>query len=98
MITLPCVDYYKILGVSRSASKSEIKKAYRTLSKQYHPDSPTGDQEKFVKIAEAYEVLTDDEKKKIYDKYGEEGLKQGGGGGGGGGFGGFRDPFDIFSQ
>ena len=62
------------------------------MSKKYHPDSGTGDQEKFVKIAEAYEVLSDDEKRKIYDQYGEEGLKQNGQGGG------FRDPNDLFAM
>lgn len=87
-------DYYKILGIKRSATVKEIKKAYRTKSLQHHPDKG-GDAETFAEIARAYEVLSDEGTKEIYDMHGEEGLKQheqGGGGGGG-------DPFeDIFSQ
>jgi DnaJ-class molecular chaperone len=87
-------DYYGILGVGRSASDAEIKKAYKKLSMKYHPDkndSPNA-QDKFIEVANAYEVLIDKEKREIYDKFGEEGLKGGGGGGqpgGGGGFHGF---------
>ena len=80
-------DFYKILGVARGADDDEIKKAYRKMALKYHPDknkSP-GAEEKFKEIAEAYEILSDSKKKEIYDKYGEEGLKQGAGGGGGGG-------------
>ena len=87
-------DYYKILGIKRSATVKEIKKAYRMKSLEHHPDKG-GDAETFAEIARAYEVLSDEETKEIYDMHGEEGLKQheqGGGGGGG-------DPFeDIFSQ
>ncbi len=71
-------DYYEILGVPRNASKEEIKKAYRKLALKYHPDRNPGDkeaEEKFKEINEAYEVLSDDEKRKIYDLYGVEGLK-----------------------
>lgn len=88
-------DYYKILGINRSATVKEIKKAYRMKSLEHHPDKG-GDAETFAEIARAYEVLSDEETKGIYDMHGEEGLKQheqGRGGGGGG------DPFeDIFSQ
>ena len=79
-------DYYKILGVKRNASKHEIKKAFNKLSLKYHPDknkdNPEKAKEKFIKIANAYEVLSNDTKRKIYDQYGEEGVKaneQGGG-------------------
>ena len=90
-------DYFSLLGVSRNASSKEIKKAYRQMSLQYHPDKnkEEGAAEKFAEIARAYEVLSDEELKDIYERHGEEGLKrheQGGGGSGGGGF------EDIFSQ
>ncbi|KAF9933933.1 DnaJ- protein scj1 [Linnemannia zychae] len=90
-------DYYKILGVSRSATEKEIKKQYKVLSKKFHPDKNPGNKEaadKFVEVAAAYEVLSDKEKRSIYDRYGEEGLKQQQQQG----HGGFHDPFDIFSQ
>ena len=75
-------DYYKTLGVERGASDDDIKKAYRKMALKYHPDknkSP-GAEEKFKDIAEAYDVLSDSQKREIYDKYGEEGLKGGGSG------------------
>lgn len=91
-------DYYKVLGVSRSASPSQIKRAYRKLAVELHPDKNTNDPDatdKFANVNNAYEVLSDPDKRNIYDKYGEEGLKQQGAGGGGqrGG-----DPFDVFNS
>uniref|UniRef100_A0A182YEJ5 Uncharacterized protein n=1 Tax=Anopheles stephensi TaxID=30069 RepID=A0A182YEJ5_ANOST len=75
-------DFYKILGVSKSASDDEIKKAYRKLALKYHPDKNKSPQaeERFKEVAEAYEVLSDKKKRDIYDQYGEEGLKGGAGG------------------
>ena len=80
-------DYYKILGVARDANEQEIKKAYRKMALKYHPDknkSPNAE-EKFKEVSEAYDVLSDKNKREIYDKYGEEGLKAGAGGSSGGG-------------
>lgn len=65
-------DYYKILGVSRNASQDEIKKAYRKLAAKYHPDKPDGDEKKFKEMGEAYEVLSDPEKRKMYDQLGHD--------------------------
>uniref|UniRef100_A0A182WLG7 J domain-containing protein n=1 Tax=Anopheles minimus TaxID=112268 RepID=A0A182WLG7_9DIPT len=75
-------DFYKILGVAKSASDDEIKKAYRKLALKYHPDKNKAPQaeERFKEVAEAYEVLSDKKKRDIYDQYGEEGLKGGAGG------------------
>ncbi len=101
-------DYYEVLGVDRGASADELKKAYRKLAKKYHPDLNPGDkakeaEEKFKEASEAYEVLSDDQKRQRYDQFGHAGVDPnagyGGGGsgfGGFGGFGGFEDIFDMF--
>ena len=96
-------DYYQILGVERGADDATIKKAYRKLAMKYHPDRNPDDkeaEEKFKEIGEAYEVLSDADKRAAYDRMGHEAFKNGGmgGPGGGGGFGGFTDPMDIFAQ
>jgi len=86
-------DFYKILGVSRNANTNQIKKAYRKLAKELHPDQNKDDpkaQEKFQDLAAAYEVLNDAEKRKIYDKHGEEGVMKNANMGDGG------DPFASF--
>ncbi|PPS20214.1 hypothetical protein GOBAR_AA00340 [Gossypium barbadense] len=89
------LDYYSILGVSKNASKSDIKSAYRKLARNYHPDvnKEAGAEQKFKEISEAYEVLSDDEKRCIYDRYGKDGLK-----GSTMDMGDFTNPFDLFSS
>lgn len=103
-------DYYSLLGVSRSASADEIKKAYRKLAMKYHPDRNQGDkaaEQKFKEVTQAYEVLQDEQKRAAYDRYGHDAFEQGGmgaGRGGGGGFGGGGFDFhtagfsDIFEE
>lgn len=88
-------DYYSILGVSKNASQDEIKKAFRKLAQQYHPDKPGGDEAKFKQINEAYTVLSDEKKRAQYDQFGSTG----GFGGGQGGFSGFEGfDFNNFAQ
>jgi molecular chaperone DnaJ len=85
-------DYYELLGVKKTASEDEIKKAYRSLAKKYHPDKNKGNKEaenKFKEISEAYAVLSDKEKREQYDRMGREAFSFGGAGGGGNPFGGF---------
>ena len=95
-------DFYKILGVSKEASATEIKKAYRKKAIEFHPDKNPGDskaEEKFKQAAEAYEILSDADKKAKYDRFGHQAFEGGGGGFGGGGFGGGgMNMDDIFSQ
>lgn len=97
-------DYYEVLGISKNATDSEIKKAYRKLAKQYHPDvcKEENAEEKFKEVQEAYEILSDANKKAAYDRYGHAAFEQGGGNYGGGfsGFGGFEDVDlgDIFGS
>jgi len=96
-------DYYKVLDVAKNASEADIKKAYRRLAMKYHPDRNPGDKEaedRFKEAKEAYEVLTDAQKRAIYDQHGHDRIdaaRQGGGGGGAGGFGG-ADFGDIFGE
>ena len=101
-------DYYEVLGVQKSASAEEIKKAYRKAAMKYHPDRNPGDKEaeaKFKEVGEAYEVLSDDSKRQRYDQFGFAGVDPSYGGGGNGpygagfnGFGGFGDFGDIFGE
>jgi molecular chaperone DnaJ len=91
-------DFYEILGVSKSVTEEELKKAYRKLAIQYHPDKNPGDkaaEEKFKEIAEAYGVLSDPQKKQLYDRHGHQGL---GGAAGGGGFSNAEDIFSAFGD
>ena len=95
MVPVEKRDYYEVLGVARDAGANDIKKAYRALARKFHPDNKeTGSEEQFKELTEAYEVLSDTDKRSMYDRFGHAGL-----GGAAGGF----DPFggmnsgDIFS-
>src|SRR4249920_4133122 len=93
-------DYYEILGVTKSASADEIKKSYRKVAMQFHPDRNPGDksaEEKFKQAAEAYEILSDADKRAQYDRFGHQAFAPGRGGGGGTHPGGMNMD-DIFSQ
>jgi len=97
-VVLCAQDYYKVLGVDKSATERQLKSAYRQLSKKFHPDKNPGDDtahDKFVEVSEAYEVLSDSELRTIYDRYGHDGVESHRSRGGGGGH---HDPFDLFSN
>ncbi|NDI33751.1 molecular chaperone DnaJ [Chengkuizengella sediminis] len=91
-------DYYEVLGLGKDVSGDEIKKAYRKLARQYHPDvnKSSDAEEKFKEVKEAYDVLSDDQKRATYDQFGHVDPNQGMGGAGGADFGGFGDIFDMF--
>src|ERR1700743_742315 len=91
-------DYYQVLGVERTASADEVKKAYRKLAVKFHPDKNPGDkaaEDKFKELGEAYEIISNPDKRAAYDRFGHQAFTQGGGGGGGYGT---HDPFEVFRE
>src|SRR3954467_12319379 len=89
-------DYYEVLGVERTATEEDVKRAYRKLAVKFHPDKNPDDphaEEHFKELGEAYDVLMDGDKRAAYDRFGHAAFAQGGGGRGG-----FHDPFDIFRE
>lgn len=99
-VTSMAVDFYSTLGIQKNATKQEIKSAYRKLARQFHPDvnKEAGAEDKFKEISNAYEVLSDDQKRPLYDRYGEEGVKAGAGMGGSQGQAYTNNPFDLFES
>src|SRR5438034_7154246 len=96
-------DYYEVLEVARSANEEEVRKAYRKQAVKFHPDKNPGDkaaEEKFKELGEAYEVLSDPDKRAAYDRFGHDAFSRAGAGGAGAqwGTGGFHDPFEIFRE
>src|SRR5882757_7076216 len=97
-------DFYDLLGVQRGANAEDIKRAYRKLAMQHHPDRNRGDkasEHKFKELSEAYEILKDDQKRAAYDRFGHAAFENGAGGAPGGGFGGFGGAggfADIFDE
>lgn len=93
-------DYYEVLGLAKGASPEEIKKAYRQMARKYHPDvnKEPDAEDRFKEVNEAYEILADDQKRSMYDRFGHAGVSNTGGFGGFQDFGGFRDPFEIFEE
>ncbi len=94
-------DLYEVLGVERGATQADLKKAYRRLAQQYHPDKCPDDksaEEKFKEAANAYQILSDDEQRALYDRFGFDGLRRGGGGGPGPGFSNVEDIFSAFGD
>ncbi len=93
------MDYYEILGIQKGASQEEIKKGYRKMALKFHPDKNPGDSEaeaRFKEVSEAYEVLSDPQKKELYDRYGREGVRAGASAGGPQGFGSMEDALRTF--
>src|SRR5215831_8132938 len=94
-------DLYEVLGVERGANASDLKKAYRRLAQQYHPDRNPDDksaEEKFKEASNAYQILSDDDQRALYDRFGFDGLRRGANGHGGGGFTNVEDIFSAFGD